>query len=85
LTNFSKEFYHWLLVGHYEAQRFSKSLLPARIEKARSGGFSYIFSCCKAKSIRFSDLINIRRPFGFAQKSALRLGCIVASICYTQV
>jgi hypothetical protein len=22
LTNFSKDFYHWLLVGHNEAQRF---------------------------------------------------------------
>tara|TARA_R110002153_G_scaffold268571_2_gene433462 strand:+ start:2615 stop:3253 length:639 start_codon:yes stop_codon:yes gene_type:complete len=31
----------------------------------------------KAKSIRFSDIINIHRPFVLALKSALRLGIVV--------
>tara|TARA_R110002020_G_scaffold462188_3_gene681599 strand:+ start:761 stop:1096 length:336 start_codon:yes stop_codon:yes gene_type:complete len=35
-----------------------------------------LFFLSKAKSIRFSDFINIHRPFDFALKSALRLGIV---------
>ncbi|RRQ48304.1 hypothetical protein DZC72_11325 [Maribacter algicola] len=61
----------------------------------RQGNFSFpseheakaycfdLFFCSKAKSIRFSDIINILTPFSFALKSALRLGFVVLSAFWT--
>jgi hypothetical protein len=38
---------------------------------------TFYFYLSKAKSIRFSDYINILRPFGFAQKPSLRFSISV--------
>jgi len=40
LANFSKEFYHWLLVGYNEAQRCCVWFVRLRIRR--------IFSCSKS-------------------------------------
>ncbi|MGJ8738825.1 hypothetical protein, partial [Zobellia laminariae] len=49
------------------------SFPSAHEAKAYCFDFFFLF---KAKSIRFSDIINIHRPFVFTLKSALRLGFV---------
>ncbi|TVZ15605.1 hypothetical protein JM81_1853 [Maribacter sp. MAR_2009_72] len=67
-------------------------LTPELSVVRRQGNFSFpsaheakaycldLFFLSKAKSIRFSDFINIHRPFGLALQSALRLGIVTCRI-----
>ena len=63
-------------------RRQGNFLFPSSHE-AIAFGFAFSF-LSKAKSQRFSDIINIHRPYDLAQKSALSLGIVVVrffSVC----
>jgi len=69
LSNFSKEFYHWLLVGHNEAQRLSYeqygSKLAVAFRHTHSKIFWFSFFLCPTKKQNpkdFADFIKIDKP-----------------------
>jgi hypothetical protein len=68
LTDFSKEFYHWLAVSGNEAQRFSyeqywgKLVFAFRHAQSEIFLFCFFFFCPKQNPKDFADFLKIRKP-----------------------
>ncbi|WP_346883984.1 hypothetical protein, partial [uncultured Algibacter sp.] len=72
LSNFSKEFYHWLMVSHNEAQRLSYEQYGSKLAFAFRHAHSEIFLFCffffcpkqprRFGAKDFADFIKIHKP-----------------------